>query len=81
MIPAAADNKHSQDVLVVGAGPVGLVAACELARQGARVRLIDLLDDAGQKLAAMRDLTARRTSIHLGMPDLRPCAGRCSPDS
>jgi 2-polyprenyl-6-methoxyphenol hydroxylase-like FAD-dependent oxidoreductase len=30
-------------VLVVGAGPVGLVAACELARQGIRARLIDAL--------------------------------------
>ncbi len=39
------------------------------------------LGAAGQKLAAMRDLTTRRTSIHLGMPDVRPSAGRCSPDS
>ncbi|MGO9693273.1 MAG: FAD-dependent monooxygenase [Mycobacterium sp.] len=31
------------DVLVVGAGPVGLVAACELARHGIRVRVIDKL--------------------------------------
>jgi 2-polyprenyl-6-methoxyphenol hydroxylase-like FAD-dependent oxidoreductase len=31
------------DVLVVGAGPVGLVAACELARRGVRVRLVDKL--------------------------------------
>jgi 2-polyprenyl-6-methoxyphenol hydroxylase-like FAD-dependent oxidoreductase len=29
------------DVLVVGAGPVGLVAACELARRGVSVRVID----------------------------------------
>lgn len=42
---------------------------------------IDLRSAAGQKHAAMRDLTARRTSIHLGMPDVRPSAGRCSPDS
>ena len=31
------------DVLVVGAGPVGLVAGCELARRGIRVRVIDKL--------------------------------------
>ncbi|BBZ37255.1 FAD-dependent monooxygenase [Mycobacterium conspicuum] len=31
------------EVLVVGAGPVGLVAAAELARRGVRVRLIDKL--------------------------------------
>lgn len=32
------------DVLVVGAGPVGLVAACELVRQGANVRIVDQLE-------------------------------------
>jgi 2-polyprenyl-6-methoxyphenol hydroxylase-like FAD-dependent oxidoreductase len=31
------------DVLVVGAGPVGLAAGCELARRGVRVRVIDKL--------------------------------------
>jgi len=31
------------DVLIVGAGPVGLVAGCELARRGVRVRVIDKL--------------------------------------
>jgi 2-polyprenyl-6-methoxyphenol hydroxylase-like FAD-dependent oxidoreductase len=31
------------DVLVVGAGPTGLVAACELARRGVAVRVIDKL--------------------------------------
>lgn len=36
---------------------------------------------AAQKLEAMRDLTARSasTSIHIGMPDVRPSAGRGSP--
>ncbi|MCV7409741.1 hypothetical protein AWC05_24255 [Mycobacterium florentinum] len=33
------------DVLVVGAGPVGLVAGCELARRGIRVRVIDKLTE------------------------------------
>jgi 2-polyprenyl-6-methoxyphenol hydroxylase-like FAD-dependent oxidoreductase len=31
------------DVMVVGGGPVGLVAGCELARRGVRVRVIDKL--------------------------------------
>ena len=31
------------DILVVGAGPVGLTMAAELARQGARCRIIDRL--------------------------------------
>lgn len=34
---------HNCDVIVVGAGPVGLVAGCELARRGVRVRVIDKL--------------------------------------
>jgi 2-polyprenyl-6-methoxyphenol hydroxylase-like FAD-dependent oxidoreductase len=29
------------DVLIVGAGPTGLLAACELIRRGVRVRLVD----------------------------------------
>jgi hypothetical protein len=38
---------------------------------------------AAQKLQAIRDLTARpaSTSIHIGMPDVRPSAGRQSPGS
>jgi 2-polyprenyl-6-methoxyphenol hydroxylase-like FAD-dependent oxidoreductase len=34
---------QNPDVIVVGAGPVGLVAGCELARHGVRVRVIDKL--------------------------------------
>ena len=30
-------------MIVVGAGPVGLVAGCELARRGVKVRVIDKL--------------------------------------
>lgn len=33
------------DVLVVGAGPTGLTAACELARRGVRVRVVDAADE------------------------------------
>jgi 2-polyprenyl-6-methoxyphenol hydroxylase-like FAD-dependent oxidoreductase len=36
-------NHQDQEVLVVGAGPVGLVAGAELARRGVRVRVIDKL--------------------------------------
>ena len=34
---------NTEEVLVVGAGPVGLVAACQLARLGVHVRVIDPL--------------------------------------
>ena len=33
-------------VVIVGAGPVGLVAACDLARRGIQVRIIDKLEKA-----------------------------------
>ena len=35
---------------------------------------------AAQKLAAMRQLTARSTTVHLGMPDVRSATGRSSPE-
>jgi 2-polyprenyl-6-methoxyphenol hydroxylase-like FAD-dependent oxidoreductase len=37
------DTPATPEAVVVGAGPVGLVAACELARRGIRVRVIDKL--------------------------------------
>jgi len=36
---------------------------------------------AAQKLQAMRAITAKRAITRLGMPGIRPAAGRCSPDS
>ena len=35
---------QNPDVVIVGAGPVGLVAACELARRGVTFRIIDKLE-------------------------------------
>ncbi|MCQ8194323.1 hypothetical protein [Streptomyces rugosispiralis] len=36
---------------------------------------------AEQKLAAMRALATRHTTVHLGMPDFRTTAGRLAADS
>ena len=35
---------------------------------------------AEQKLAAMRDLAARHTTVHLGMPDFRGVVARIDPE-
>jgi 2-polyprenyl-6-methoxyphenol hydroxylase-like FAD-dependent oxidoreductase len=46
-------SDETLDVLVVGAGPVGLVLACELARRDVRVRLIDKLTKPTQDSRAI----------------------------
>ena len=40
----AGGSAGSPEVLIVGAGPIGMVLACELLQQGVRVRLIDQLE-------------------------------------
>ncbi|MFV7789141.1 FAD-dependent monooxygenase, partial [Enterococcus faecium] len=35
------------DVLIVGAGPVGLATAIELGQRDVKVRVVDLTDDVG----------------------------------
>jgi 2-polyprenyl-6-methoxyphenol hydroxylase-like FAD-dependent oxidoreductase len=46
-------SDETSRVLVVGAGPVGLVVACELARRGVDVRLIDKLTAPTQESRAI----------------------------
>ena len=50
-------------VLVVGAGPVGLTAAAELVRQGARVRVVDRLAEPTTQSRAV--VVHPRTQEHL----------------
>ena len=61
--PEAATADDARTVLVVGAGPVGLTAACELVRQGARVRLVDALPEATTQSRAV--VVHPRTQEHL----------------
>ncbi len=46
-------TENDCDVLIVGAGPTGLTAACELLRRGVRVRLIDQAPGASVHSKAM----------------------------
>ncbi len=46
-------KKHEVDVLVVGAGPVGMCAALHLAAKGLRVRLIDQAERTNQESYAL----------------------------
>ncbi|AEM88618.1 integrase family protein (plasmid) [Streptomyces violaceusniger Tu 4113] len=47
---------------------------------GEVVAIETTLAAAAQKLEAMRDLTAKHTTVHLGMPDFRTTVGRLTPD-
>lgn len=46
-------TENDCDVLIVGAGPTGLTAACELLRRGIRVRLVDAAAQASVHSKAM----------------------------
>ncbi|MDL5159737.1 FAD-dependent monooxygenase [Actinomycetospora termitidis] len=63
MEPTSEPISEPTTVLVVGAGPVGLTAAAELARQGARVRLVDALDGPSGEFRAIT--VHPRTQEHL----------------
>ena len=55
-------STKNPDVVIVGAGPVGLVAACELARRGVGIRIVD-------KLAAPTN-ESRAIAIHARSCDM-----------
>jgi len=67
----------SEPILVVGAGPVGLMAACELRRRGADVRIVDCAEMATDKSKAL-GVHARTLELldSMGLVDRFLAAGR-----
>ncbi len=59
----------SQNILIVGAGPVGLTAAFELARRGLRPRIID----AAKGFAPLKE--SRALAVHLRTLDIFKASG------
>jgi len=68
IIAAMSDAPETQ-VLIAGAGPIGMTAAIELARRGSACRIVDPLVDPPQYAKAVGD---RRQD-----PTMRWCASRC----
>lgn len=66
-------TSSTTDVVVVGAGPVGLVAAYELARRGVRVRVIDKLSQPTTESRAIA-LHARSLDMLDRMGSSRTCS-------
>jgi 2-polyprenyl-6-methoxyphenol hydroxylase-like FAD-dependent oxidoreductase len=67
----------SEPILVVGAGPVGLMAACELSRRGASVRIVDCAETPTDKSKAL-GMHARTLELldTMGIADRFVAAGR-----
>src|ERR1700691_5445138 len=61
---------HDTDVLIIGAGPTGLVLALWLTRMGARVRILDKTPEAGTSSRALA-IQARTLELYrqIGIAD------------
>jgi 2-polyprenyl-6-methoxyphenol hydroxylase-like FAD-dependent oxidoreductase len=72
-----ASSKRDTDVLIVGAGPTGLVLALWLARVGVRFRIVDKTAEAGTTSRALA-VQARTLEFYtqLGIADAVVAAGR-----
>src|ERR1700749_2072878 len=73
----AGANSHDMEVLIVGAGPTGLVLALWLARKCVRLRIIDKTAEAGTTSRALA-VQARTLEFYtqLGIADAVVAAGR-----
>ena len=70
--------EHKTDVMIVGAGPVGLFLACDLVRRGIKVRIVDsergysryskALAVTARTLEIFNDLGLADKAIQLGRP-------------
>jgi len=52
-MPIMAENKHKTDVIIIGAGPVGLFAVFELGLLDMKAHLVDILDRPGGQCAEL----------------------------
>ncbi|MDX2142782.1 MAG: NAD(P)/FAD-dependent oxidoreductase, partial [Rhodospirillaceae bacterium] len=52
-MPDAGANTHSTDVIIVGAGPVGLFAVFELGLLGLQAHVVDIMDKVGGQCAEL----------------------------
>ncbi len=72
LAPLTTAHGSQVDVVIVGAGPAGLAAACELQRRGLRIRMIDGADQVGEPWRRRHD--ALRLNTHRwcsSLPGLR----------
>ena len=60
-------STKNPDVVIVGAGPVGLVAACDLARRGVSIRIVDKLAAPTDEAWAPRHETAQMREAMMGL--------------
>ena len=75
MTAAVSSSNEAVDVLIVGAGPTGLMAAALLARMGVRLRIFDKSEGPAKESRAMV-VQARSLELFLAMGVVEPFLDR-----